>query len=122
MSGDEKGEGTMPLYEYGCYSCGAISEVLIRPGTAPPDTIACRSCASEDTVRLVSRVNFRIYKKPKYSEEFLDKAMPFLKTQKETAPYFAEGPKASDEAKAFEISERIGERIDRMLQRHLPKK
>ncbi|GIX49252.1 MAG: hypothetical protein KatS3mg131_3463 [Candidatus Tectimicrobiota bacterium] len=108
----------MPLYEYGCMGCGHVSEVLVQPGQPPPEAVACRACGSEETVRLVSRVNFRMYRKPKYSEAFLDKALPFLKAQKETAPYFAEGPKASDEAKAFEISERIGERIDRMLDRH----
>jgi hypothetical protein len=50
----------------------------------------------------------------KYSEDFLDKAKPFLKTQKQTAQIFAEG-EGSDDSKTFQLAERIGERIDRTL-------
>jgi putative FmdB family regulatory protein len=104
----------MPLYEYQCECCGAIAERLIRPETAA-DTVACGQCGSAETVRLLSRVNFKLHRKPKYSEEFLGKAMPAMKGRPETAPHFAEGG-GSDEAKMFAMGEQIGERIDRVLQ------
>ena len=61
-----------------------------------------------------SLVRFKVARRAKYSDEFLDKATPFLKTQRETAKYFAEG-KGSEDAKTFKLAEQIGERIDRTL-------
>jgi hypothetical protein len=65
-------------------------------------------------VKVISRVSFNVARRAKYSEDFLDKAKPFLKTQKQTAEYFAEG-KGSEDSKTFQLAERIGERIDRTL-------
>ena len=112
----------MPLYEYGCYDCGEVSEVLVLGGRPVPASFACRHCGSEDTVKLISLVNYKISKKPKYSEEFLGKALPSFKKRKETAAHFAEGDKSSDEAKMFEMGEKIGKQIDRVLHKHFPKK
>lgn len=111
----------MPLFEYGCYSCRKVSEILVRGGQTP-ETVKCEHCGGDDTVKLVSRVNFKTYKKPKYDDEFLGKALPAMRKKSETAQLFAEGSRASDEAKMFEMGERIGERIDRELERHFPKK
>jgi hypothetical protein len=61
-----------------------------------------------------TRPRFKVARRAKYSDEFLDKATPFLKTQRGTARYFAEG-KGSEDAKTFKLAEQIGERIDRTL-------
>jgi hypothetical protein len=42
-----------------------------------------------------------------------------LRAQKETAEFFAEG-KGSEDAKTFQLAERIGESIDRTLAARLP--
>jgi hypothetical protein len=49
----------------------------------------------------------------------LHTARPFLRRQKETAEYFAEG-KGSEDSRTFELAERIGERIDRTLATRVP--
>ena len=64
-------------------------------------------------------VSFKVAKPSKYSEAFLHKARPFLRAQIETAQYFAEG-KGSEDAKTFQLAERIGARIDRTLAADLP--
>lgn len=110
----------MPIYEYGCNDCGEIDERLFRMEQEIPSSVSCPSCGSQDTVKLISRVNYKMAKKAKYSDDFIEKTMPSLKHRKETAKYFQEG-KGSDEAKAFDISERIGEQIDREIHHHLRK-
>ena len=111
----------MPLIEYGCYTCENISESLIRDRNAIPKSIKREHCNSDDTVRLVSRVNYKLHKKAKYDDDFLGKAMPGMMKKKETAHKFAEG-RGSDESKMFEMSEGIGEQIDHMIHRSLPKR
>jgi len=112
----------MPLIEYGCYDCKKISESLIRDRNAIPGSAKCEHCSSTNTIRLISKVNYKIQKKAKYDDDFLGKAMPAMMKKKETAEYFAEGPRASDEAKMFEMGEQIGTRIDRMIESSFPKK
>ncbi len=112
----------MPLIEYGCYDCRKVSEALVRDRNAIPASVKCEHCDSKNTVKLVSRVNYKIHKKAKYDDDFLGKAMPAMKKKKETAEHFAEGPRASDEAKMFEMGEQIGQRIDRMIESSFPKK
>ncbi len=112
----------MPLIEYGCYDCRKISESLVRDRYNIPESAKCEHCEGENTVRLISQVNYKMQKKAKYDDDFLGKAMPAMMKKKETAEYFAEGPKASDEAKMFEMGEQIGERIDRMIESSFPKK
>jgi len=55
-----------------------------------------------------------------YNDEFLHRAKPFLGKQKETAEMFAEA-KGSEDAKTFQMAERIGKRIDRALARRVPR-
>ena len=112
----------MPLIEYGCYECREITESLVKDRNSIPDSVKCEHCNSCGTVKLVSQVNYKMYRKPKYDDDFLGKAMPAMMKKKETAEHFAEGSKASDEAKMFELGEQIGGRIDHMLQRNFPKK
>jgi hypothetical protein len=69
--------------------------------------------------KLISRVGFKVAKPARYGEDFLHKARPFLRAQKETAEYFAEG-RGSEDSKTFELAEQIGERIDRTLATRLP--
>lgn len=45
----------MPVYEYRCKTCNVKSEILWR-NFSPPDSIKCKSCDSEDTSRVISRV------------------------------------------------------------------
>ncbi len=111
----------MPIIEYGCYDCEKVSEALIRDRNAIPATTKCEHCGGEDTVRLVSRVNYKMNKKAKYDDDFLGKAMPAMMKKKETAHKFSEG-RGSDESKMFEMSEGIGEQIDQMIHRSLPKR
>jgi putative FmdB family regulatory protein len=112
----------MPLIEYGCYECGKVSESLVTDRNAIPETTKCEHCDSDDTVKLVSTVNFKMFRKAKYDDDFLGKALPAMRKKKETAEYFAEGSKSSDEAKMFEMGEQIGSRIDRMIERNFPRK
>lgn len=42
----------MPIYEYRCQSCDAISEKLVRGGNEPT---TCPACGAEGLTRLISR-------------------------------------------------------------------
>ena len=109
----------MPLFEFRCTKCAGITEALIRRGESDDQGVTCAHCGSVATTKLISLVGFRVARRAKYSDEFLDKARPFLKRQRETAKYFTEG-KGSDDAKTFKLAEQIGERIDRTLASQLP--
>lgn len=109
----------MPLFEFRCRKCGGITEALIRRAESNDETVTCAHCGSAATTKLISLVSFKVARRAKYSDEFLDKAKPFLKTQRETANYFADG-KGSEDAKTFKLAEQIGERIDRTLASQLP--
>ena len=104
----------MPLFEFRCKACGAVTEVLTRKPIAELDAVACGQCSGTDTFKIISQVTFKVAKSAKYSEEFLGDAQPFLKSRKETAEMFAEG-KGSDDEKTFQLAEQIGERIDQTL-------
>jgi putative FmdB family regulatory protein len=104
----------MPLFEFHCRKCHAITEVLIQSGRSDRTRVTCGHCGSRATTKVVSAVSFKVAKRAKYSDDFLDKARPFLRTQKETAELFAEG-KGSEDAKTFQLAEKVGERIDRTL-------
>ena len=68
-------------------------------------------------------MNFKVHQRSKYSEDFMEKALPAMKQGKETSDVFTqEGDKRSDEAKMFELSEHVGTQIDRTLQKKFPKK
>ena len=109
----------MPLFEFQCKECQAVTEVLCRDGEPTTQRVICCRCGSGATTKVISPVSFKVLKPAKYSEDFLHKARPFLRRQKETAEYFAEG-KGSEDSKTFELAERIGERIDRTLATRLP--
>jgi hypothetical protein len=83
-------------------------------------SVACPHCGSARLTKVISRVSFKVATRPKYSEEFLNKAKPFLKSRRETAEYMAEG-KGSEDSKTFQLAQRIGERIDRTLTKVRPK-
>jgi putative FmdB family regulatory protein len=104
----------MPLFEFQCKKCNAITEALLDGGEAARAAVPCARCGSRATTKIISPVSFKIAQPAKYSDAFLDKAQPFLKNQKETAQFFAEG-KGSEDAKTFQLAEKIGERIDRTL-------
>jgi putative FmdB family regulatory protein len=110
---------TMPIFEFICKKCEAITEVLIQGIGSESQAITCAQCGSGATTKLISRVTFKVVKPAKYSEEFLHGARPFLKAQKQTAKFFAEG-KGSDDSKTFKLAEQIGERIDRTLAARMP--
>ena len=109
----------MPLFEFVCRRCGAITEALVRGSDDKRESVVCDECGSRATTKVVSRVSFKIAKAAKYNEEFLHKARPFLRSQKQTAAAFAEG-KGSEDARTFALAEQIGERIDRTLATRLP--
>jgi putative FmdB family regulatory protein len=108
----------MPLFEFRCRKCQAVTEVLFR-SVGSENHVTCAQCGSSATAKVVSRMSFKVAKAAKYSEDFLHKARPFLRAQKQTAEFFAEG-KGSDDAKTFRLAEQIGDRIDRTLATRLP--
>ena len=113
----------MPLFDYSCQDCDEVTERLIQNRNSIPDAVTCTHCGSENTTRVVSLVNFKVHRRAKYSEEFMEKALPSMKQGKETSDVFQqEGDKRSDEAKMFELSEHVGDQIDRTLQKKFPKK
>jgi len=109
----------MPLFEFACRKCGTVTEVLTLGLKDKRGAIACARCGSRATAKIVSQVSFKVAKPAKYSEDFLHKARPFLRAQRETAQAFADG-KGSEDSRTFQIAERIGERIDRALATRLP--
>lgn len=109
----------MPLFEFRCKRCQAVTEVLCRDAGVAKHRVTCSQCGSGAMAKVISPVGFKIAKPAKYGEDFLHKARPFLRGQKETAEYFAEG-KGSEDSKTFKLAEQIGERIDRTLATRLP--
>jgi putative FmdB family regulatory protein len=104
----------MPLFEFRCKKCEAVTEVLYRRLDRGNEKPTCARCGSGATAKLISPVSFKVSKRAKYSEEFLHRAKPFLKGQ--TPEFFADA-KGSDDSKTFQLAEQIGERIDRSLRR-----
>ena len=109
----------MPLFDFRCKKCQAVTEVFCRNAEPPRPRVICHRCGSSATRKVISTVSFKIAKPTKYSEDFLHKARRFLRTQKETAEYFAEG-KGSEDSRTFKLAEQIGERIDRTLAAQVP--
>jgi len=109
----------MPLFEFRCEKCHAVTEVLCRGAGAEKRAVNCACCGSRAMSKVISKVSFKVAKRTRYSEAFLHQARPFLRARKETAQYFAEG-KGSEDARTFQLAERIGERIDRTLAASLP--
>lgn len=109
----------MPLFEFRCKKCHAVTEVLCLGAGSKNNAVTCAQCGSRATAKVISKVSFKSAKPAKYSEDFLHKARPFLRAQKETAGYLAEG-KGSEDAKTFQLAERIGASIDRTLAASLP--
>jgi len=109
----------MPLFDFECRKCGAVTEVLKLSLGSDDSRVICAQCGSDNTAKLVSRVSFKVAKRAKYSDEFLHHARGFLRTQKETAQSFADS-KGSEDARTFRLAEQIGERIDRTLASQLP--
>jgi putative FmdB family regulatory protein len=104
----------MPLFDYRCNDCGSITEVLLRP-VPEPLPVSCGRCASGNTVRLVSRFSVTSRGVAKYSESFREKALPYLKSRPGVQELLAGGGR-SEEAAAFELTERIGARVDTVLE------
>lgn len=48
----------MPIYEYRCDRCGAVSEYLVGVGKEEP--IQCKSCAAPDMTRILSAGAFTL--------------------------------------------------------------
>ena len=98
----------MPLYDYACQSCGQITELLLKtPQEHPP----CQACGSTQTKRQLSTFAIKTQTQSKYTEQFQQSAIPFLKGQ---APGLFEGA-GSEEAKAHKLTEAIGQRVDKAL-------
>ena len=110
----------MPLFEFQCNDCDAITEVFTQRLTSKTRAI-CARCGSGATRKIISPVSFKIGRAAKYSDEFLHKARPFLRSKSETAQVFAEA-KGSEDARTFQMAERIGTRIDQTLKKALPQR
>jgi putative FmdB family regulatory protein len=106
----------VPLFDYRCRACGAVSEVFLR--MQEERDVRCERCASPDVLKLVSRFSFKATRAAKYDETFREKMLPFLKTQPGAREALAEGS-GSEEARAFELTEQIGERVDATLDQHV---
>lgn len=104
----------MPLFDYRCAGCGAVTEIFSRQAT-PTHPVPCARCGSTDTAKAVSSFAFRATRADKYNEAFRERMTPFLKSQPETRGAF-EGGGESDEARAYRLTEKIGESVDKTLQ------
>jgi putative FmdB family regulatory protein len=111
----------MPLYDYHCNECRQVTEVLVHRSADAGKPPRCPHCGSPRMLKLVSIVNFKIATKSAYSDDFMHRALPFLRQQPETAHRFAEG-KGSDDARAFQIAEHIGQEIDQRLEKEVLRK
>lgn len=109
----------MPLFEFACRKCGTVTEALVLGAAGERGAIACAQCGSRATTKVLSQVSFKVAKAAKYNEEFLHKARPFLRSQRQTAELFAEA-KGSEDSRTFQLAERIGKGIDRTLATRLP--
>jgi putative FmdB family regulatory protein len=109
----------MPIFEFRCKKCRAVTEVFCSSGQSATGAVTCGQCGSRATAKVISRVSVRVARPAKYSEDFLHRARPFLRTQKQTGEIFAEG-KGSDDARTFQLAEQIGQGIDRALATRLP--
>lgn len=108
----------MPIYEFLCHQCSNITDVYTLRYVIPTHP-KCDSCGSTETEKIVSLTNHRVAVKPKYSSEFVEKSLPFLKSRKELKGVFESNQKESDEAKAMKVSDKIGEQIDRVIHKQL---
>ncbi len=97
----------MPLFEFRCKKCHAVTEVLCQGAGSENRAVNCAGCGSLATSKVISKVSFKVAKPAKYSEAFLHKARPFLRAQKETAQYFAECPRSRAELARPELSSRL---------------
>ena len=50
----------MPIYEYRCEACGAVSEYLM--GVGDDEQIQCKTCGSLEMIRLLSAGSFTFQK------------------------------------------------------------
>jgi putative FmdB family regulatory protein len=103
----------VPLFDYSCRRCAALTEVLLRSG-AIDAPVVCSHCGSNETVRAVSRFSFKSRRRDMYSEGFREKAAPFLKSRPGAAGLFAQGGE-SEEAKVYRLTEQIGRQVDGVL-------
>lgn len=108
----------MPIYEFGCRSCARVTEYYTRKYEIPA-SVKCSSCGSSETVKLISLTNYRFPQKHKYSDDFVEKSLPFLKSRKELKGMFEADTKESDESKAMKVSDQIGQQIDRVIHKQL---
>jgi putative FmdB family regulatory protein len=49
----------MPIYEYKCQQCGAVSEYLV--GVGYDDSIECKECGSSEMSRILSAGSFTLH-------------------------------------------------------------
>ena len=102
----------MPLFDYRCSRCGTVTEVFLRNREAPAQ---CGACGSNETVRLISAFTVKVARAAKYTAEFRERTLPFLKSQPGGGGYFASGGE-SEEAKAYRLTEKIGAKVDAALE------
>ena len=108
----------MPIYEFRCLNCSNITGLFKREYVVP-DSAQCEHCGSNETVKAISLTNHKVAFRSKYSEDFMEKSLPFLKSRKELKGEFEKNPRESEEAKAFRINEKIGEQMDRVITKQL---
>ena len=53
----QKGNKTMPIYEYRCNQCGKVSEILIGVGS-DENSPSCQHCGSHDLEKILSVSSF----------------------------------------------------------------
>jgi len=102
----------MPLFDYRCSRCETVTEVFLRHPNAPAP---CAACGSTETIRLISAFTVKVARQAKYTEEFRERTLPFLKSQPGAGGYFAGGGE-SEEAKAYHLTEKIGAKVDAALE------
>ena len=75
----------MPLFEFRCKKCHAVTEVLCQGAGSENRAVNCAQCGSRAMSKVISRVSFKVAKPAKYSEAFLHNARPFLRAERDGA-------------------------------------
>jgi putative FmdB family regulatory protein len=74
----------MPIYEYRCRQCEAVTDVLqLRASTPPP---RCKACQGEDMERLISRTSFQLKGSGWYTSDYARSANAEAKGDAKAAP------------------------------------
>ena len=97
------GGASMPIYEFECKSCNAVSEFQMK--FSDPHPKSCPRCQSDSLEKLMSATAFHLKGGGWYSEGYSNK-----KADKETAPTDKSGTETSGDTKEAKTTEKATEK------------